>query len=92
MSEASSTDYTVRKTSWILLILGSIIILGLGITAGVIENRKGDPDCQCLTPADRGWRAFSAVAISFGIPFFILMIIYGFSCDLAPAVKAQMGL
>ena len=31
----------------------------------MIENRKGDPDCQCLTPADRGWRAFSAVAISF---------------------------
>lgn len=75
----------------ILIIIGSVLIFASALAAGIAETNKGDANCNCISRSDRGWRGFSAVAISLGIPFFILVMIFGFSCGLSDDYFDQAG-
>ena len=41
-----------------ILILGGIVLV-VAIIGGVIGNRTGKDDCQCITKPDSGWMGFS---------------------------------
>ena len=91
--------------TWIMII-GMIVILILSIVAGAMESKnarvyqeenaellkKGfeSGECECINPVDRGWRAFAAVFISLGVPFGLLMMIFGFS-DAVPTAAAFLA-
>jgi H+/Cl- antiporter ClcA len=56
----------------------SIVILAitLAIFVGLFGANYGDPNCNCISPMDAGWRASSILLVIMMLIIVILLLIY----------------
>jgi hypothetical protein len=67
------------KPRTIVLVVVALLVLVIGIVAGVMGRKAGKKDCDCLSPGNAGFRAFSIVMVAVGIPLLLVVMIF-FGC------------
>jgi hypothetical protein len=68
----------ITKLNIFIIILVSVLILALSITAGVIGSKSGtDENCECISKINGGWRGFSIAYLILSILGIIVMLTAG---------------
>lgn len=70
-------EITGKPRTWLIIIM-FVLALVIGIVAAVMSSKSGDKECQCLSPANMGFRAFG-ITMTVCVPLMMITFIF-FGC------------